>query len=227
MVDFNDVILEMQRALWGVVTPELRAVSVDLNEKEKIFHINFYYHKEVAEEIIDLWECATTETSAGLGVDYFTDYKIERLDYPNEIPNNGIIIYYRQEPKMLANIQKTFESIKCDYPKEFFSASIRCIMQKAILGNITFNIRQIAIQWWEELINIHFYYDSSIEKKDHKNMYSICKNLFNELPYCYVRLLFFTLKEPINLPHHKELIYLRYEKNYGQEYLFKPVDKKD
>jgi hypothetical protein len=90
-------LLAIQNALLGVIIPELRAVCINLDEKENIFYINFYYHGKVSEEIIDLWECATTEASASLGPDFFTDYKIERIDYPNKIPFDGRLVFLRKE----------------------------------------------------------------------------------------------------------------------------------
>ena len=55
-INISYALLAMQNALLGVVTPELRAVSIDIDEEKKIFFINFYYQGEISEEIIDLWE---------------------------------------------------------------------------------------------------------------------------------------------------------------------------
>ncbi len=225
METLNGALLNTQRALWAVITTQLRAVSIDLDNDNKIFFIYYYYDGEVSEKIIDLWQCATTEASPDVECIYQVEEKIERLDFPSEIPDKGVIIYYRKEPKILTNIKKTFELIKCNYAEDCFSARIRCVMQKAILGYITSNIRKIALEWWHELIFVHFYYDSEIEKEDQENMYQVCKNLFNEVPYCYIKLLYFTIKEPIVLPHHKETIYFRYEKILGVEALFSPLEK--
>ncbi len=225
METLNNASLLTQRSLWGAITPELRAVSIDLDNDNKKFFIYYYYDGEVSEKIIDLWQCATTEASAGLEFFYYDVEKIERLDFPSEIPDKGVIIYYRKESKILANIKKTFELIKCNYTEDCFSIRIRCVMQKAILGYITPNIRKIALEWWYDLIYVHFYYDSEIEKEDHENMYQVCKNLFNEVPHCCIKLLYFTIKEPIVLPHHKETIYFRYEEILGVEALFSPLEK--
>jgi hypothetical protein len=89
------VLLSVQRALLGVVTPELRAVVVDLDDARQVLYIRFYYHGEVSEDLIELWNCAITEVD--LGPDYFFDEGIERLDYPNKIPFRGRYAYLRKE----------------------------------------------------------------------------------------------------------------------------------
>lgn len=88
-------LLSVQNALLGAVTPELRAVVIDLDEESKVLYIRFYYHGEASEELIDLWDCAITEID--LGLDCFFDKGIERLDYPNPIPVRGRYAYLRKE----------------------------------------------------------------------------------------------------------------------------------
>ncbi len=90
-----NALIEVQNALLGVVTPELRAVVIDLEKDEKVLYVRFYYHGEVSEELIDLWDCAITEIDMGLNC--FYDKGIERLDYPNPIPVRGRFAFRRKE----------------------------------------------------------------------------------------------------------------------------------
>jgi len=90
-------LLSVQRALLEAVTPELRAVTVDVCNDKKLFYIHFYYHGNVSEKIIDLWECAITEASADFGPDCVLDAGVERLDYPQKIPARGRYAYLRKE----------------------------------------------------------------------------------------------------------------------------------
>ena len=90
-------LLAMQNALLDVVTPELRAVVVDVDKEKKLLYIRFYYHGKISEELLDLWDCAITEASADLGPDCILDNDVERLDYPNEIPFRGRYAYLRKE----------------------------------------------------------------------------------------------------------------------------------
>jgi hypothetical protein len=96
-IDIIDALLCTQRALLGVVSPQLRAVTVDLDTEDEIFYISFFYDGEINEEVLEDWECAVTEASAGLGPDYFTEINIERLDVPKKIPVKGRLVYLRKE----------------------------------------------------------------------------------------------------------------------------------
>ncbi len=93
----SDALLSTQRALLDVVTPELRAVVVDLDNNKSEFYIRFYYDGEVPEKILDLWSCAIMEASAGLDPIYDLDNGIERLDFPTKIPFRGRYAYCRKE----------------------------------------------------------------------------------------------------------------------------------
>ncbi|KPK32508.1 MAG: hypothetical protein AMS24_04010 [Chlamydiae bacterium SM23_39] len=94
------VILSYQRALLDAVTPELRAVVVDIDKDTKILYSRFYYDGDVPEETIDLWSCVETEASASLGPDCRVDGNIERLDYPQKIPCHGHLAYLRKEENL-------------------------------------------------------------------------------------------------------------------------------
>lgn len=93
----EDALLCTQRALLDAVTPELRAVAVDIDNENYEFYIRFYYNGEASEKLLDLWSCAITEASAGLDPIYDLNDGIERIDYPNHIPLRGKWAYYRKE----------------------------------------------------------------------------------------------------------------------------------
>jgi hypothetical protein len=90
-------LLAIQRALLDVVTPELRAVVVDVCKETHLLYIRFYYDGEVVEELVDLWQCAIKEARVDLGPDCVLDDRVERLDYPKEIPFRGRYAYLRKE----------------------------------------------------------------------------------------------------------------------------------
>lgn len=93
----DDALLSMQGALLDTITPELRAVIINVSKDRSLFYIRFYYDGEVAEDILELWNCACTEASAGLWGNFLTDETIERLDYPTPIPFSGRYVYLRKE----------------------------------------------------------------------------------------------------------------------------------
>lgn len=95
-------LLATQGALLDEVTPELRAIVVDVCKEEKLLYMRIYYEGEASEKRIDLWDCIITEASAALGPDCVLDNEVERLDYPQEIPLRGRYAYLRREPNMLS-----------------------------------------------------------------------------------------------------------------------------
>ncbi|MDR2540010.1 MAG: hypothetical protein LBC45_05430, partial [Chlamydiales bacterium] len=62
-------LLATQNALLDEITPELRAVLVDVCKEKKRLYMRIYYDGEASEERIDLWHCIITEASAALGPD--------------------------------------------------------------------------------------------------------------------------------------------------------------
>jgi hypothetical protein len=90
-------LLAVQRALLDVVVPELRAVVVDICKETQSLYPRCYPDGEASEKLIDLWECAITESIADLGLDYALDTGVERLDYPYKVPFRGRYAYLRKE----------------------------------------------------------------------------------------------------------------------------------
>lgn len=97
VISIGYALLSVQNALLGIVTPQLRAVVVDLHKETETLYIRFYYDGDVSKQLIDLWECAITEASADLGPDCMLDDGIQRLDCPQKIPFRGRYAYLRRE----------------------------------------------------------------------------------------------------------------------------------
>ncbi len=87
--------LSAMRALWGVVTPNLRKVSVQ--EKDHGISLHFYYDKEPSEEEIDLSEDAATEVIADFSDPFLISCKRFVIKYPEKITFEGYLIYSRFE----------------------------------------------------------------------------------------------------------------------------------
>ncbi|MBY0529627.1 MAG: hypothetical protein K2P51_05490 [Rhabdochlamydiaceae bacterium] len=90
-------LLSLQKALLGIVVPQLRAVIVDINNEEKLLYIRFYYDRDACENLISLWRWAIMEARADMGCDYKLDAQVEKLNYPQEIPFRGRYAYSRKE----------------------------------------------------------------------------------------------------------------------------------
>lgn len=96
-IDICYALLATQRALLGEVTPNLRAVVIDLIPEEKKGGIFFYFHGEITETDFDVASCAITEITASFPVGYSFAEHIERLDAPAKIPVYGRLAYLRKE----------------------------------------------------------------------------------------------------------------------------------
>ena len=163
-------LLSIQCALLEVISPEIRAVAIDLDENERIFYIYYYYDGEVCEEFIDLLQCATTEGTAHSH--FFEGEKIQRLDYPKEIPIKGRLVYLRKEP-----ISLCYKKEKIRY-EEFSHAYAMLAMQSALLGVVTPELRAVIVdvEVEDKLLYIRFYYDGEVSEEIKK----IWENAINE-----------------------------------------------
>ena len=87
--------LSAMRALWGIVTPNLREVSIQ--EKDNVICLYFYYDQEPSEEEIDLSEDAATEVIANFSDPFLIDCSRCVMSYPEKINFEGYLIYSRFE----------------------------------------------------------------------------------------------------------------------------------
>jgi len=85
------------RALLGCVTPNLRMVTINVNEAQKVVKVCFFYDGEISEDDFDTANSALTEIISDFPPDYQLDDYIERIDYPNAIPIDGKIVFKRKE----------------------------------------------------------------------------------------------------------------------------------
>lgn len=87
--------LSAMRALWGIITPNVREVSVE--EKNNIISLYFYYDKEPSEQEIELAEDAATEVISDFPEPFLIDCKREIINFPKKINCQGYLIYARYE----------------------------------------------------------------------------------------------------------------------------------
>lgn len=90
------LMLSALRGLWGVVTPNLRKVSID--EASNVICLYFYYDQDPSDEEIDLFEDALTEVIADFSEPYTIDGKREIIKAPHKINFHGNLVYSRYEP---------------------------------------------------------------------------------------------------------------------------------
>jgi hypothetical protein len=154
-------LLATQRALLDAVTPELRAVMVNINDEGTSLYMWFYYDGDVPDELITLWDSAVTETSAGLDAIDWIEKKIERLDSPNKIPVHSHLAYLRKgESVAIPEISKQYD------PELVPVAQALLCMQRALLAVVTPQLRAVVVDTDKESkqFYIRFYYDKEIDK---------------------------------------------------------------
>jgi hypothetical protein len=153
-------LLSVQNSLFGVATPELRAVIVDVDKKNTLLYVRFYYHGELSEKLFDLWDCSLTEIISSCGTDCELDLEIERLDYPKKIPLKGFYAYLRKED----HIVKT----KIDMQNLELTIGYALLsVQNSLLGVVTPELRAVVVDFNKEnsFLYVRFYYDGEILKE--------------------------------------------------------------
>lgn len=93
----DEVLLSMQRALWNVVTPDLRTVVVRVSGMD--VHARFIYDQPITEEILELVEEADEEALADLPDGSCTYFDAEYLPPTErrEVRDGETWVYLRRE----------------------------------------------------------------------------------------------------------------------------------
>jgi len=91
-------LLSMQRALWEIVTPELRAVVLRVSGVK--VHARFVYDMPITDDILEIVDEADTEALADLPDGSRTDFTAEYLppDQPRELSDDEVWVFLRREP---------------------------------------------------------------------------------------------------------------------------------
>lgn len=94
-----EVAMSLMRALWGEITPDIRAVFVRA-VGEHGFSIEFYMDGDKGEQFLEAASCIEGEVMGDFPSKLDISHKVIRLDAPAKVPvdENGILIYLRKEP---------------------------------------------------------------------------------------------------------------------------------
>jgi hypothetical protein len=87
--------LSGQRALWGVITPNVRKISICQNENDLL--LCFYYDEEPSEMEIELSEVAASEMIADFPKPFLIDCERIVVKAPGKINSEGDLLYSRYE----------------------------------------------------------------------------------------------------------------------------------
>lgn len=167
VVDSHSIRLSAQRALTTNVTPNLRAACVriegvsDVYERETTIGA-FFFDGEYSDDEGEMVDVAVTEISADFPWTETKDYRdsdtqIYRVDYPQVMPLFDELVYLRYEPG--------YEMYRNRLPRERFSevsyVTIRLSLQKALLGRVTPNLREVVVHKDGQKFTVYFYYDNA------------------------------------------------------------------
>ncbi|MCE5294367.1 MAG: hypothetical protein LLF94_07105 [Chlamydiales bacterium] len=183
-IKLKSLFLAVTTSLLGATRKQLRAVKADLDEQEDIY-LYFYWDGELSDSDEETISHVITQTQNTVTAKFPGNYNfktsIERLDYPQPIPDLGYFVYLRDET--------IFHSMKWDEPvilSRFYKSigleridEFRLLMCYAILGKIRPNLRYI----WIELNDLKrtayysFYFDGSITDYDKSIAFGIIETV--------------------------------------------------
>jgi hypothetical protein len=93
------LILLVQKALLGAITPSLRAVTANLENEKFSVRVCFIYDGLITDELADLVKSAVNKIKADLPLDYHEGFSFElvRVDFPAPFPLERRLVYKRYE----------------------------------------------------------------------------------------------------------------------------------
>lgn len=242
MIKYIQNILSIARySLLGEITPNLRAVTVNIDVSKLAYWIVLFYDGAIDETLREDALNAIDEFMEDLENDLFATCRlnilfnniseeITRLDYPKIIPVQGRLAYLRKEPKFCldhaieplfkydrdVNIGQMTTTLEPKIFLEKYELSLRrymrLIAQEALLGEVTPNLRAIAIDWSEtdNYIYLFFYYDSEITEVEKQDVSIIVQK--TAVGFCGQTKIIekiIQIKSTAPIPKHRELVYLR------------------
>lgn len=92
------VAMSLMRALWGEITPAVRAVLAR-SRGEKAFLIEFYIDGDVPTQFAEAASCVEGEVMGDFSGEFDISHQVIQLNAPAKIPvGDGILVYFRKEP---------------------------------------------------------------------------------------------------------------------------------
>ena len=97
-LDFRvKVAMSLMRALWGEITPEVRAVLARIDGGNSLT-IEFYLDGDTVEQFVETASCVEGEVMGDFPVDFNISHKVMRLDAPKKVPiGDSVLVYFRKE----------------------------------------------------------------------------------------------------------------------------------
>lgn len=216
---YLNVLYSAQRALLGFVTPNLRAVCVNMPNSEG-YDLIFYYNDPPTEDEEEFASLVDTEMLADFP-DCDTNFSVQVWESPKAIPNTGICIYQRYEEVAPSVCDGNFVSNNANqkidgienFKKQIF-VDLLCSSQQALIGNVTPNLRGVQVKIDRpQQVEVFFYYDFIPSAKEKELALNTKAKLLLDFPSQKVNLVIMEIGYPTKIPHTGDDIYRRYEKS--------------
>lgn len=91
----HQVLVEVQQALLGEISAQVRAVIVSYGDTS--IHLDFYYDGAITEEDRESASCVETELIAVFPESHIVTSSTHRRDYPEPIPKEMTWVFSRKE----------------------------------------------------------------------------------------------------------------------------------
>src|SRR4051794_33650281 len=92
-----DLILSMVRALLGHITPQVRAVSAELDAARMVVRVRFVLDRDPDEDTLDAASCAATEVIAEFPSEWQLDEQHPIVPSPQPMEHLRELVYFRWE----------------------------------------------------------------------------------------------------------------------------------
>ena len=97
----TDLIASANRAMWGHITPNMRAVSLDFKEETAMIFVKYVFDEEPTEEEVDLTYTIGSEIIADFRKPWRIHEAIEVVPYPHDFADLEVLVYARCEEDWL------------------------------------------------------------------------------------------------------------------------------
>jgi hypothetical protein len=162
------VLLSLQHALANGVHPELRAISVDIDDQKHELAFHLFYDMEITEKLRDFVSTFLVDVDTYTQQIYLRDWEILQWMAPKSIPPDGRWAFFRYEP-ILPEFKREskIKFLRDDFPHH---AIFRLDMQEALLGKVTPALRHVSVKAEPDKKKLiaHFIYDGKISDLDYK-----------------------------------------------------------
>lgn len=160
-----DLLLQLQRALFNMIPPQLRAITVEINENKKEIQLSFFCDCEITPELFDIASIVEAEIDlAYLGYS-FTGNLVTYLPFPQPIPCKGWCAFLRKE-EIIPEFKKLDKSFLLNQVPPLVTLQLE--MQEALLGKVSPRLRMVSVDVdvFNQLLRFYFFYDGLISSED-------------------------------------------------------------